>query len=85
MSEHIYLLTIGLPLAALLLIFGMKYWSAAHKARAESASAEAYRELAAKSGAALVENAATLAAMQATLADMKGRLAGVEKLLKEVE
>ncbi len=85
MSEHIYLLTLGLPLTALLVIFGMKYWSAAHKARAEAASAEAYRELASKSAAALAENAAALAAIQATLAEMKGRLASVEKVLKEVE
>lgn len=84
MSEHIYLLTIGLPLATLLAVFGMKYWSAAHKARSEAASAEAYRELAAKSSAALAENAAALAAIQATLGDMKGRLASVETMLKEV-
>jgi predicted negative regulator of RcsB-dependent stress response len=84
MSEHVYFLTLGLPLATLLVIFGMKYWSAAHKARAESASADAYRELAAKSAAAQAENAATLAAMQITLADMKGRLASVETMLKEV-
>lgn len=84
MDEHVYLLTIGLPLATVLIVFGMKYWSAAHKARSEAASAEAYRELAAKSAAAQAENAAALAAMQATLADMKGRLASVESMLKEV-
>ena len=84
MSEHVYFLTLGLPLATVLVIFGMKYWSAAHKARAESASADAYRELAAKSAAAQAENAAALAAMQITLADMKGRLASVETMLKEV-
>lgn len=85
MSEHIYLLTLGLPLGTLLVVFGMKYWSAAHKARAEAASAEAYRELAARSAAALADNAAALAAIQASLADMKTRLTGVEKVLKEVE
>ncbi len=84
MSEHIYLLTLGLPLATALLIFGMKYWSSAHKAGAEAASAEAYRELASKSAAAMAENAAAMAAMQATLAEMKGRLASVETMLKEV-
>lgn len=84
MDEHVYLLTIGLPLATVLLVFGMKYWSAAYKARSEAASAEAYRELAARSAAAQAENAAALAAMQATLADMKGRLASVETMLKEV-
>lgn len=50
MSEHIYLLTLGLPLATVLVVFGMKYWSAAHKAGAEAASADAYRELAASGG-----------------------------------
>lgn len=84
MSEHIYLLTLGLPLLTVLVVFGMKYWSNAHKARAEAASAEAYRELAGKSAAALADNAAALAAMQATLADMKGRLVSVETMLKEV-
>ena len=84
MSEHIYLLTLGLPLATVLLVFGLKYWSAAHKARAEAAGAEAYRQLAAQAAAAQAENAAALAAMQATLANMNGRLAEVETLLKEV-
>ncbi|HEY0585717.1 MAG TPA: hypothetical protein VGD52_06265 [Pseudoduganella sp.] len=84
MSEHIYLMTLGLPLATVLLVFGMKYWSAAHKARAEAASAEAYRDLAAKSAAAQAEHAAALAAMQATLSNMNSRLAEVETMLKEV-
>ena len=84
MSEHIYLLTLGLPLATVLVVFGMKYWSAAHKAGAEAASADAYRELAAKAAAAQADNAAALAAMQATLANMNGRLAEVETMLKEV-
>ena len=84
MSEHIYLLTLGLPLATLLLVFGMKYWSSAHKARAESASAETYRALSAQSAAARSDNAAALAAIQATLAEMKGRLSEVETMLKEV-
>lgn len=84
MSEHVYLLTLSLPLAAVLVIFAMKYLSAAHKARAESACADAYRELAAKSAAAQAEHTAALAAVQATLAEMKGRLASVETMLKEV-
>ena len=33
MAEHIYLLTILLPLGAITLIFGMKYFSAAQRAR----------------------------------------------------
>ncbi|MCE3264152.1 MAG: hypothetical protein K0R43_3231 [Pseudoduganella sp.] len=85
MSEHIYLLTLTIPLGTVLVIFAMKYLSAAYKARAETASAKAYQELAAKCAAAQSDNAAALAAIQASLADMKGRLAGVEKVLKEVE
>jgi len=37
MSEHVYFLTIGLPLATLLLIFGMKYHAAIQQARARLA------------------------------------------------
>lgn len=84
MSEQIYLMTLTIPLGTVLVIFAMKYLSAAYKARSEAASAEAYRDLAARSAAAQAENAAALAAIQATLGDMKGRLAEVETMLKEV-
>jgi hypothetical protein len=84
MSEEIYLMTLTVPLGTVLVIFAMKYLSAAYRTRAEAASAEAYRELAAKSAAALQENAAALAAIQSTLADMQGRLAEVETMMKEV-
>lgn len=84
MSEQIYLLTLAIPLGTVLAVFAMKYLSAAYKARAESASAEAYRELAAKAVANQADNAAALAAIQASLADIKGRLTEVETMLKEV-
>lgn len=84
MSEQIYLMTLTIPLGTVLVIFAMKYLSAAYKARSEAASAEAYRELAARSAAAQAENAAALAAIRATLGDMHGRLAEVETMLKEV-
>ena len=84
MSEQIYLMTLTIPLGTVLVIFAMKYLSAAYKARSEAASAEAYRELAARAAAAQAENAAALAAIRATLGDMQGRLAEVETMLKEV-
>jgi hypothetical protein len=77
-------MTLTIPLGTVLVIFAMKYLSAAYKARSEAASADAYRELAARSAAAQAENAAALAAIQATLGDMQGRLAEVETMLKEV-
>ncbi|MDQ2988854.1 MAG: hypothetical protein M3R60_07110 [Pseudomonadota bacterium] len=85
MPEYVYFLTIGLPLATILLIFGMKYFSAAQQAKARLANDEAYRQIAAQATAAQAETAKTLASIDATLADLKLRLGGVEKLLKEVE
>ena len=85
MSEYVYFLTIGLPLATVLLIFGMKYFAAIQQARSRLANDEAYRQLAAQATTAQTETAATLASINATLADLKTRLSGVEKLLKEVE
>lgn len=38
MAEHIYLLTIGLPLATVLLVFAMRYGSAVLQARAKGRS-----------------------------------------------
>lgn len=85
MSEYVYFLTIGLPLATVLLIFGMKYFAAIQQARSRLANDEAYRQLAAQAITAQTETTATLASINATLADLKTRLSGVERLLKEVE
>ena len=85
MAEHVYLLTLFLPLATALLIFGMKYYAAVQQAKARLASDEAYRQVAEQAEAAQAETAATLAAMGAMLADVKARLATVEKILREVE
>jgi len=78
MSEHIYLLTIGLPLATVLLIFGMRYLAAMKQARIRYDNEESYRELAEKAVAAQAETAVALA-------DLKARVASIEKVLKEVE
>lgn len=85
MAEHVYLLTLFLPLGTVLLIFGMKYYAAVQQAKARLASDEAYRQVAEQAAAAQAETAATLAAMSTMLADVKTRLATVEKILREVE
>ncbi len=85
MSEHIYLLTIFLPLGTILLVFGMKYFSAFHQARVRLGEDYVYRQMAEKAISNQSETAATLAAMQDALADLRMRLAAIEKVLKEVE
>ncbi len=85
MSENLYLLTICLPLATILLIFGMRYFSAVQQAKARLANDEGYRQLAAKAAAAQADTATALSSIDATLADVKSRLTVVEKVLKEVE
>ena len=85
MSEHLYLISIGMIPVTILLIFGMKYLSAASQVRSRLASDNAYRELAEKAVTVQSGNAASLSAIQAELADIGSRLAAVEKILKAVE
>ena len=85
MSEPIYLITVFLILGTILAVFGMKYFSFAHRARSQAASEDAYRELASKAAIAQAESATSLAALQATVAEINTRLAAVEKILKQVE
>ncbi|MBV8657353.1 MAG: hypothetical protein JO142_05940 [Burkholderiales bacterium] len=85
MDTSVYFLTICLPLVTVLLIFGMRYFSAVQQAKLRFAQDEAYRQIAEKATAAQAETAAALVAMNEALADMKARLAGVEKVLKDVE
>jgi Tfp pilus assembly protein PilO len=84
MSEHLYLLSLCLPLGTVLLVFGMRYVSAVQQARARLANDDAYRRIAETAAAAQSETAATLSAIQAALSEMKGRLAAVETILREV-
>lgn len=70
MSEHLYLLTICLPLVTVLLIFGMRYLAAVRQAKAQLDHNQAYRELAEKN--------------QAALGEIRTRLDGIEKILKDV-
>jgi hypothetical protein len=85
MLEHVYLLTICLPLATALIIFAMRYYAQIQQARARLANDDAYRQTAEKAASAQAETATALASIQASLADAAGRLAAIEKVLKAVE
>ncbi len=85
MSEHLYLISIGMIPLTVLLVFGMKYFSAASQARSRLANENAYRELAQQAVAVQSDNAAALSSIQAELGQIRTRLAAVEKILKEVE
>jgi hypothetical protein len=52
MSEYLYLLTICLPLGTILLVFGMRYFSAVQQAKARITSDATYRQIAEKGVAA---------------------------------
>ena len=85
MSEHLYFLSITLPLVAIVFIFGMRYRAQVLQAQARLANDEAYRQLAEKAVATQAATATALASIDATLAELKARLSGVEKVLKEVD
>ena len=85
MPEHLYLLSISIPFATILLVFGMRYYSAMQQAKARLANDDAYRQIAEKSVATQSETASTLASVQSALADVRARMAAIEKILKEVE
>jgi len=85
MSEPLYLLSIGLVLATILLVFGMRYVAAIQQARARLANDEAHRRIAETATLAQSGSAASLASIDARLADIKVRLTAVEKILKDVE
>jgi hypothetical protein len=77
MSTNVYLLTLFLPLATVLLVFGMKYYAMVQQARARTARDDADRRLA-------DDTLAQLAAINAALARLDARMGAVEKVLKEV-
>lgn len=84
MPVPIYLLSLFMLFGTILAVFGLKYWSAARQARAQSEIENAYRKLAADAVTAQSGNAASLSAIQSELAEIKTRLGAVEKILKEV-
>jgi Tfp pilus assembly protein PilO len=84
MSTTVYLLTICLPLATVLLVFGMKYFAMVQQAKARTARDEADRRLADELARTQAETVAQLTAMNAALARLDARMGAVEKVLKEV-
>jgi uncharacterized membrane protein len=85
MAEHLYLLSICLPLGTILLVFGMRYASAVQQAKARLANDDAYRQIAEKAAMAQSETASALSSIQTSLSDVRARLTAVEKILKDVE
>jgi len=85
MTTTLYLLTLVLPLATILIVFGVRYNAVVQQARARLANDDAYRQLAESASAAQSQIATSLAAMEANLSDVRARMAAVETILKAVE
>jgi len=85
MTITLYLLTLVLPLATILIVFGVRYYAAIQQAKARLANDNAYRQLAESASAAQSQIATSLAAMEASLSDVRTRMAAVETILKAVE
>jgi hypothetical protein len=85
MTVTLYLLTLLLPLATILIVFGMRYYAIVQQARARLANDDAYRQLAQSASAAQSQIATSLAAMETSLTDVRTRMAAVETILKAVE
>lgn len=84
MATSVYLLTICLPLATVLLIFGMKYVSAFAAAKAERLENNAYRKLAEDAVALQRELQANQTQIGAELGKVAASLGSIEKLLRQV-
>jgi hypothetical protein len=85
MTTAQYLIFMSPVVGTVLVVFGLKYFSAIFQAQARSASDAQYRALAEKSASAQADNQATLSAMRADLAKFATSLANVEKILQQVE
>ncbi|HEY1930150.1 MAG TPA: hypothetical protein VGG92_21985 [Caulobacteraceae bacterium] len=85
MTVTLYLLTLLLPLATILIVFGMRYYAHIQQAKARLANDDAYRQLAESASATQSQIATSLAPMEANLTDVRTRMAAVETILKAVE
>ncbi|WP_282610209.1 hypothetical protein [Pelagibius sp. Alg239-R121] len=83
-ADTFLLLTI-LSLVTILLVFGMKYFSALQRTRQLLANEGTYQELAARTATIQSASAAVLAQLETDIAEMKDRMTGIEKVLREVE
>ncbi len=85
MTTILYLLTLVLPLATILIVFGVRYYAIVQQARARLANDDAYRQLAERASTVQSQIATSLAAMETSLSDVRARMAAVETILKAVE
>jgi Tfp pilus assembly protein PilO len=85
MTTTLYLVTLVLPLATVLIVFRMRYFAQIQQAKAQLANDDAYRQIAERAVTTQSETATTLSALQSTLADVSARMAAVETILKAVE
>jgi hypothetical protein len=85
MTVFLYLLTLVLPLATILIVFGMRYYAMAQQAKAQQANDDAYRQIAESASAAQSRIATSLAAMETTITEVRTRMAAIETILKAVE
>lgn len=85
MTTAQYLIFMSPIVLTILIIFGMKYFSAAFQARARLANDALYRAVAEKAAAAQSENQTTLSEIRAELARVATSLTAVEKILQQVE
>ena len=85
MSENLYFLSIFLPLAAIVFVFGMRYRAQILQAQAGHENDQQYRQLAEQAAASQAAITTALVSIEASLAELKTRVAGVEKVLKEVD
>jgi hypothetical protein len=74
-----------LPLATILIVFGLRYYATVQQAKARLANDDAYRRLAESTSAVQSQIATSLAAMEANLSDVRTRMGSVETILKAVE
>jgi hypothetical protein len=80
-----YMIFMSPLVGTILVVFGMKYFSAIFQARARMANDALYQDLAEKAAMVQTENQATLAAIRADLTRFGTSLANVEKFLQQVD
>jgi hypothetical protein len=85
MTTAQYLIFVAPLFVTILVVFGMKYFSALSQARARMANDALYQALAEKAITAQAENQAALSAIRADLTRFAASLATVEKILQQVE
>jgi hypothetical protein len=80
-----YLIFVSPLFVTVLVVFGMKYFSAIFQARARMANDALYRALAEKALAVQADNQSTLAAIRSDLTRFGTSLATVERILQQVD